>query len=616
MSPSVGSLVLSPSHPLPPSSVAPPPLALAKRSLTSSPHRIDISEVTHSPEHSDRSQSDVKIWRDEAGPTPVPPEAHDAHAQLPSSWSANQEVRLHLHPSPAPDFFSAMPPDCLYSVLLLLDGPSLATLSAISPFLTAVARGTDVHSVWRDLAATDVTRLSLQERQAFDARDLQPMSGELTQAEKPHGSPRALYLLRIKQRALTRAGGDAEATRVKQVQIDVLEYKRHQLTLELALEAAGMIGVPSCLLLTAILLLSSASIPQAASVVIFVPIWLAAIILLMAVYLLVRLQRRQEEHEQRELSLRRSAASPSSSSSKPASSRGRGPRSPSSTFRAHQKQQRDRLNARFITRTAAPAVARGGPLQTLSDALFDEPRTTTVTLAKASLMTAASILLCVRTAGGVDGLPYYGCFMPLFLLFGWSFLQPLVADWSTSAGSGASPYLAYARHVLLWRFPLLASLVLLTIHLDASLRLSHAFIPIWIWQGVLLLVLVAIALQFAIGIRIEHQSLPTDRGSFALLKASCFPYRFKRDGSVRNLRLSVTVATLLGSLIGIILFEVFLCLRADELRTVGHASSWPMAIVAVPLVFAACLVLLISAASAWQMGRQRRAQLEADAAGR
>lgn len=583
------------------------PDAPQKLSFTS--HRIEISAVT-SPEHSESERSDVK-WVEDA-PTPVAAESHgDVRVHI-AGWNASAPSATPTQPTPAaetftPDFFTEMPPDCLYSILLLLDGPSLATFSATSSFLTEVASGADMYSVWREVAAADVTRLSLLERQAFDARDLQPMSGQLTQAEQSHGSPRALYLLRMKQRMMVRSGSDAEASRVKQLRVDVLEYKRHQLKLELALEASFMVGVPACLFVTAVLLLISSSFPVRAAFAVFLPIWIGAIGTLVAVALLAYLQRKQEEHYQAELSLLRSS-SPSSASSRLGK---RVPRTPSATYQAHQKAQRDRLNARFISKSSAPAVARGGPLQTVADTLFVDSRTTNITLAKASLLTASSILLCVRESG-VTEVPYAGVFSPLYLLFAWSFTYALFDRSSIALLPLASPYLAYARHVFLWRFPLLAGLVLLTVHLDSEasgVRLAHAFIPMWIWQGVLVLVLVGITLQFALGVRLEYQSLPSDRGSFALFRASCFPYRLKREIAVKNLRLSATVFALLLTLVGILLFEVLLCLRSNALRR-GDSDTWSMFVVSIPLVLSSVLVLWVACASARQMAHQRCQHLE------
>lgn len=253
-----------------------------------------------------------------------------AHASSVRIWLGghNEESAPPLppHPPPAPNLLN-LPADCAFSILLLLDGTSLASLSATCTALLDLTRGADAAFLWRGVARADVARLRLHERLGF-AEPLWPVStadeGEAqwedewdengSHAPAPAGassgpstarpalSPRVQYLLRLKQRAHARASRAAETARQRSLVRGVRARDALFVRRQVCLESTFMVLLPGALLASSLLLQASDAYSGADAdsssnafswaVCVWLPIWIA---LAGAVGLGVAMQRLRRE---------------------------------------------------------------------------------------------------------------------------------------------------------------------------------------------------------------------------------------------------------------------------------------------------------------------------------
>ena len=193
------------------------------------------------------------------------------------------------HPADHLAQLASLPSDCLFLVLLHLDGASLASLSRCSTSLCSLVEGEDSADVWRGVARADVVRLFLHERAALAfAEPHTPGPGEgddeataapMRRAQQQQAAldPRTQYLLRLKQRRMTLQGASMELQRLRLKVAQIRKADSLYVRRQLAIEAAFLLAFPLAMLAVSILLLCivAQAIPRAhAGLIVMLPVWM------------------------------------------------------------------------------------------------------------------------------------------------------------------------------------------------------------------------------------------------------------------------------------------------------------------------------------------------------
>lgn len=253
-------------------------------------------------------------------------------------------------------------------------------------------------------------------------------------------------------------------------------------------------------------------------------------------------------------------------------------------------------------------------------------------MTKLTLILLSSILLAIKqSTTDLPDLTYAVIAIPLFLAFVISAIR--AADVMSLVRGGAAHRLHSDTTLpirmgdwLIWYGPLLTFFILLVIHLDggSDVKLSYVFIPIWLFETILLVRIGWWMLRFGCGWNmIDHHHTPKttptlnrSASSSEAILCECGShifggrFRFIRDLDSYNPRMGGTMLGVFIILTCLIIFEFLLAYRYDH-HTSSSSSShgdveWStMEYVCIPLIIASSVFVGLSSASAIQMAQQR-----------
>jgi hypothetical protein len=547
-------------------------------------------------------------------------------------------------------YFNILPTDCAFLVLLALDGASLAALSSCSHSLAALTSGSDAAFVWRGVARADVNQLSLHERIHFTEPDLtndtsvdhspedwtsqiEMMPPRPRNVQSLLQSSRQLYLLKLKQRRMAKQCALQEKQRIRLVRLNVAAADAAFVDIQVTLEQMAMVGTPLLLLASSLLLLTSDYISTSVRWAVFIPLWiLIALLLTLGINMYhSRVQFAYRKSRERMnaappivIPTVTTSASPSASHNSISATIRNIPTllslppaslaivSKTQQIRSEQALQRERRNQKFINSRKSDSHDAGqGPLTWLLDKYFDTSTHGLVNCVRALCVISTVVLLSIHfslSSATVSQLPFSLVFLPLFVLFAYHLLYPVMPHWAQPSDSGSREEFAgstlqfaliHTRQWLLWSSMPLLFFILLTVHVDSNpstLTVAHVLIPAWIWLGGWCILLCGLILRFTIGLTFHSTSHRINVHSPTERNIVC-PCRIVIQPEHRNFRLACTMITALLIVLG---WAIFFALHA-----ISDSNQVPTILLYLPLSISMLLFTLLASASAHQMRLQR-----------